>query len=110
AILRHVQLAGLALAQAERVAQRANASIEGECRVLVSEGLAVAWIIPFFLKRFQDLYPNVALRIHSNADPARAQVPPYDIQLRYAPGAPDKDVITRKLAMFHFVHMASRDY
>jgi DNA-binding transcriptional LysR family regulator len=110
AILKHIQLAGLAILQAERTARRANESVEGECKLLISEGLAVAWIIPFFLKRFQETYPNVTLRIHSNFDPSKSQVPPFDIQIQYAPSSPDKDVVTKRLAMFHFVHMASRDY
>jgi DNA-binding transcriptional LysR family regulator len=109
-ILKHVQLAGLSIMQAERTARRANESIEGECKLLISEGLAVAWIIPFFLKRFQETYPNVRLRIHSNFNASKSQVPPFDIQIQYAPGTPDNDVITKKLAMFHFLHMASRDY
>jgi DNA-binding transcriptional LysR family regulator len=83
--------------------------VSGECKMVLGEGLATGWFIPHFLGLFSELYPNVVVRLSSAADIDKIAVPTLDMQVRYAP-ASDDDLLTFRLASFHFTHFASRRY
>jgi DNA-binding transcriptional LysR family regulator len=83
--------------------------VSGECKMVLGEGLATGWFIPHFLEIFSELYPNVIVRLSSASDLDKIVVPPFDLQVRYAP-ATDDDLLTFRLASFHFTHFASRRY
>jgi DNA-binding transcriptional LysR family regulator len=83
--------------------------VSGECKMVLGEGLATGWFIPHFLGLFNELYPNIVVRLSSAGDIDKIAVPPFDMQIRYAP-ASDDDLLTFRLASFHFTHFASRRY
>ena len=56
-VLNSVSMAQLSLAQASRNAQAAGPKIEGECKVVMGDGLAAYWM-PFFLSAFFERYPK----------------------------------------------------
>ncbi len=108
-ILNDVLAAEMMLTRAiSRVGARC-AGPEGDCKLLMSEGLAAHWFARYFLTPFTVLYPNIQLRLSSDADITRTQIPPYDIQIQYAPPS-DPTLMTTKVGSFHFVFFASRDY
>jgi DNA-binding transcriptional LysR family regulator len=84
-------------------------SPEGDCKLLMSEGLAAHWFARYFLTPFTLLYPNIQLRLSSDVDITRTQIPPYDIQIQFAPPS-DPTMMTTKVGSFHFMFFASKNY
>ncbi len=84
-------------------------AVEGECKLVMSDGLATTWFIPHFLAAFRARHPRVILRLAAAPDTDKIAVPPFDIQVRYAP-AHDDDLYTVRAATFHFTYFASRQY
>ncbi len=98
---------------AERSVSRVRASereVVGECKMVLGEGLATAWFIPHFLGLFGELYPRVVVHLAAASDSDKIAVPPFDIQVRYAPAPHDDSLITFRAATFHFTYFASRKY
>ena len=60
-VLNSASTAQLSLAQAARSAQEVRPKIEGECKLIMGDGLATYWM-PLFLSTFFDRYPNVELK------------------------------------------------
>ena len=83
--------------------------IEGECKLVMSDGLATTWFIPHFLSAFRACHPRVVLRLATAPDTDKIAVPPSDIQVRYAP-AHDDDLYTVRVGTFHFTYFAARKY
>lgn len=83
--------------------------VVGECKMVLGEGLSTAWFIPHFLGLFGDLYPRVVVHLAAAPDNDKIAVPPFDIQIRYAP-ASDDNLMTFRIATFHFNYFASRRY
>jgi DNA-binding transcriptional LysR family regulator len=81
----------------------------GECKMVLGEGLSTAWFIPHFLGLFGELYPRVVVHLAAAPDNDKISVPPFDIQVRYAP-ASDDNLMTFRVATFHFNYFASRRY
>ena len=108
-ILNDVLAAEMMLSRAISRVGTKGTSPEGDCKLLMSEGLATHWFARYFLAPFTTLYPNIQLRLSSDADVSRAQIPPYDIQIQYAPPS-DRTLITTKVASFHFMFFASKGY
>jgi|HubBroStandDraft_5_1064220.scaffolds.fasta_scaffold25199_5 DNA-binding transcriptional LysR family regulator len=92
-------------ASATRTSTRA---VEGDCKLLVSDGLATYWFTRF-VPGFQAAYPNIDLRIFSTPDPSVRQRPPYDLQIQYS-AAEEPDSIPVRLGTLHFMLFASPDY
>jgi len=86
-----------------------DTDVEGECKVVMSDGLATGWFVPHFLSDFRARHPRVILRLAASPDTDRIAVPPFDIQVRYAP-AHDEDLFTVRMGTFHFTYFASRQY
>lgn len=108
-MLQEIEAAEMALGRAARRAHDSAKLVEGECKLAISEGLANAWLVPHFLPVFVKRFPNVVLRIGTANEMGQSLVPPYDIQVQYAP-AMDADVSTTRICMFPFNYFASRSY
>ena len=97
-----------ALLRAAHVSQGAADTIEGECRIALSDGLGTYWL-PRFLAAFSQKHPNIALRISSLADRAIAKSPSHDIQIQYTDTL-DQNLVATRVAVLHFVLFASTEY
>lgn len=86
-----------------------EADVEGECKLVMSDGLATGWFVPHFLSSFRLRHPRVVLRLAAAPDTDKIAVPPFDIQVRYAP-AHDDDLYTVRMGTFHFTYFASLSY
>lgn len=97
------------LGDAFRRVQKSEADVRGECKLLISEGLATSWLIPFFFDAFIESYPHLLLRLGAASEVERSLVPPFDVQIRYAPPV-ELDLIHVRLGTFHFTYFASEKY
>lgn len=89
--------------------RRPGADVEGECKLVMSDGLATGWFVPHFLPVFRLRHPRVVLRLAAAPDTDKIAVPPFDIQVRYAP-THDDDLYTVRVGTFHFTYFASLRY
>ncbi|HWA91458.1 MAG TPA: LysR family transcriptional regulator [Rhizomicrobium sp.] len=106
-VLNDAKAAELSLTRA--AARRAGPrSVAGDCKLLVSDGLASYWF-PRFLPGFQSAYPNVDFRLFTTPDPGPTQRPPYDLQIQFS-AAEEPDSIPVRLGTLHFMLFASPDY
>ena len=108
-ILNEVIAAGVLFERAARRARYAEKSVEGECKIIMTDGLASFWFVRNFLPLFVRQHPNIDLRLFTTTEQGRSFVPPFDIQLQFAP-ASDQNLISTKLAAYHFNFFASRSY
>jgi DNA-binding transcriptional LysR family regulator len=108
-ILNDVQAAEMMLSRVVSRVSGKYSGPEGDCKLLMSEGLAAHWFVRYFLTPFTVLYPNIQLRLSSDVDISRTQIPPYDIQIQFAPPS-DPALMTTKVGSFHFMFFASKDY
>ena len=108
-ILNEVIAAGALFERAARRARHAEQSVEGECKVIMTDGLASFWFVRNFLPLFVRHHPNIDLRLFVTTEQGRSFVPPFDIQLQFAPTT-DQNLVSTKLATYHFNFFASRGY
>jgi len=102
-----ISAARLAMTRATRT-QPANKQIDGDCKVVMGDGLANFWM-PFFVERFFEHHPNIELKMFVSHDALAGKNEIFDIQLHYfEPVEPDP--ISVRLGTLHFVPFASRDY
>lgn len=90
-------------------ARNAALSAEGECKLVMSEGIATHWFVRHFLGPFQRRHPGVDLKLFTTNDHTRNLLPQFDMQLQFMP-VDDDNLMTVRLATFHFVFFASRDF
>jgi DNA-binding transcriptional LysR family regulator len=83
--------------------------VDGEVRVLMSDGPANRWFIPFFLGPFIQKNPRVAIRLCTSSDSRDTVVPAFDIQLQYAPIGQD-GIKSVRIAKLHFLFFAATEY
>jgi len=83
--------------------------IRREVRVMMSEGLAARWFMPYFFNSFVERVPQTALRLGTSADTGDAAIPPFDIQIQYGP-ANQNNLNTVRVGTFHMMYFASRRY
>lgn len=83
-------------------------SVEGDCRVLVPEGLNSYWL-PHFLPAFLERYPALDLRLFSVLDQSVNALPQFDVQIQLAPTT-DADSIAIRLGTLHLVLHGSQTY
>lgn len=93
---------------ARNEAQSAGCRIEGDCSLLMSDGIANYWVSRF-LPSFFDAYPNIELRVVLGYDLTAPRDEIYDIRLHYFDPA-NPELIARPLATVHFLPFASRGY
>ena len=107
-VLNSVSMAQLSLAQASRNAQAAGPKIEGECKVVMGDGLAAYWM-PFFLSAFFERYPNVELKNFVAQEAFAGKNEIFDIHVHYFEPAEIEPVAVR-IATLHFIPFASQAY
>jgi DNA-binding transcriptional LysR family regulator len=107
-VLNAVSMAQLSLAQAARNAQIVGPKIEGECKIVMGDGLASYWM-PLFLSSFFDRYPNVELKNFVTQDPSAGKNEIFDIQIQYFEPQ-EINPIALRVATLHFIPFASPAY
>jgi DNA-binding transcriptional LysR family regulator len=107
-VLNSVSMAQLSLAQAARNAQSIGLKIEGECKIVMGDGLAAYWM-PFFLTSFFERYPNVELKNFVVQEPLAGKNEIFDIHVHYYEPA-EIDPVAMRIATLHFIPFASADY
>ncbi|MGD0142816.1 MAG: LysR family transcriptional regulator [Rhizomicrobium sp.] len=108
-MLSDVDAAEIFLNRAASRARHAEQIVEGECKLMMSDGLASAWFARFFLPIFVARHPNVEVRLCVTTEGGRSSIPPFDVQVQYAP-ALDSDLVTTRVGTFHFAFFASQSY
>lgn len=83
--------------------------VDGEVKLLMSEGPADRWFVPYFLNRFVRQHPRLALRIGTTSETSDAAVPSFDVHIQYAP-VRDPGYVGVRIASFHFLFFASEQY
>jgi DNA-binding transcriptional LysR family regulator len=96
------------LSRAASDAQSAEGRVEGDCSLLMGDGIANYWLSKF-LPPFFDRYPNVELKLMLDHDIGAARNQIFDIRLHYFEPI-DPAQIMKPIATVHFVPFASRDY
>lgn len=107
-VLNAVSMAQLSLAQATRNAQAAGPKIQGECKLVMGDGLASYWM-PLFLGSFFDRYPNVELKNFVAQDASAGKNEIFDIHVHYYEPA-EIEPIAMRIATLHFIPFASQAY
>jgi len=107
-VLNSVSMAQLSLAQATRTALTVGPKIEGECKIVMGDGLASYWM-PLFLNAFFERYPNVELKNFVAQEALSGKNEIFDIHVHYYEPA-EIDPIALRIATLHFIPFASQDY
>lgn len=107
-VLNHAMAAEAALTRAQKDAHAAESRIEGDCSILLGDGVANYWIAPF-LDSFFSVYPDIELKMVLDHDLTAPRNEIFDIRLHYhAPS--DTAQIAKPLCTVHFMPFASRGY
>lgn len=107
-ILNDVAAAGYSLNRASRSSGLVKGRIEGDCRVVMGDGLAAYWM-PRFLGRFYEQHSNIEFRLFVAQDSTAGKNESFDIQFHYYEPV-EVDPVSIRVATLHFVPFASRDY
>jgi DNA-binding transcriptional LysR family regulator len=107
-ILNDVSAAGHSLHRASRSAGSLPGRIEGDCRIVLGDGIATYWF-PKFLVRFYDLHPNIELKVFVAQDSTAGKNEAFDVQFHYYEPI-EVDPVSIRVATLHFVPFASRAY
>lgn len=107
-ILNDVSAAGYSLNRASRSANAGQGRIEGDCRIVMGDGLATYWM-PRFLGKFYELHPNIELKMFVAQDSTAGKNESFDVQFHYYEPV-DVDPVSIRVATMHFVPFASRSY
>jgi DNA-binding transcriptional LysR family regulator len=107
-ILNDVAAAGYSLHRASRGAGSVQGRIEGDCRIVMGDGIATYWL-PAFLSRFYELHPNIELKVFVAQDSTAGKNEAFDVQFHYYEPI-EVDPVTIRVATLHFVPFASRSY
>lgn len=83
--------------------------IRSEVKLVMSEGVAGRWFIPNFLNQFVERHPKVAVRLGVTHETGHTAIPPFDLQIQYAPAARES-LNTVRIGTLHFMYFASRAY
>ncbi len=107
-ILNDVAAAGYSLTRASRSVGAQQGPIEGDCRMVMGDGLATYWM-PRFLSRFYEQHPNIELKMFVAQDSTAGKNESFDIQFHYYEPV-EVDPVSMRVATLHFVPFASRAY
>jgi len=107
-ILNDVSAAGHSLTRASRNANSQQSKIEGDCRIVMGDGLATYWM-PRFLGKFYDLHPNIELKMFVAQDSTAGKNEAFDVQFHYYEPI-EVDPVSMRVASLHFIPFASRSY
>lgn len=107
-IFNDANAAHFALARAASKANQAAGRVEGDCKLLMGEGLSSFWMTRF-LPAFFTRYPGIELKLFGAIDVSADKRELFDLQVHYYEPAEAEPVAVR-LGTMHFVPFASRDY
>lgn len=107
-IFQHVNDAQMALIRAASQANNAASAVEGDCKLLMGDGIAAYWLTRF-LPGFFLRYPKVNLKVFGQIEGQVERNRAFDMQIFYHDAVPAGMNATR-LATMHFMPFASRDY
>ncbi len=107
-ILNDVSAAGYSLNRASRSANALQGRIEGDCRMVMGDGLATYWM-PRFLGRFYELHPNIELKMFVAQDSTAGKNESFDVQIHYYEPV-EVDPVSIRVGTLHFIPFASRSY
>jgi len=100
--------AQVALTRAASEAPGARRGAEGDCKLLMGEGVATYWISRF-LTPFFTRHPNIELKVFGTNDRTADKCELFDLNLHYSEPTESEPVAVR-LGTLHFVPFASRNY
>ena len=107
-ILNDVSAAGYSLNRASRSASASQGRIEGDCRMVMGDGLATYWM-PRFLGRFYEQHPNIELKMFVAQDSTAGKNEAFDVQIHYYEPV-EVDPVSIRIGTMHFMPFASRSY
>jgi DNA-binding transcriptional LysR family regulator len=107
-IFNDANTAQVALTRAANQASSAAARVEGDCRILMGDGLAAYWMTRF-LAPFFTRYPNIELKLFGAYDTAADKREIFDLHVHYYEPA-DADPVAIRMGTMHFIPFASPDY
>jgi molybdate transport repressor ModE-like protein len=107
-VYNEISSARFAMVRAARATHHPNKNIEGDCKIVIGDGLATYWL-PYFMDRFFNLHTNVELKLFVSHDTGAGKNEIFDIQLHYFEPV-EANPISIRLGSLHFVPFASRDY
>jgi DNA-binding transcriptional LysR family regulator len=107
-ILNDVSAAEYSLGRASRNASSSQGRIEGDCSIVMGDGLASFWMA-HFLGPFYERHPNIELKLFVAQDSTAGKNESFDIQLHYYEPV-EVDPVSRRVATLHFIPFASRGY
>lgn len=107
-ILNDVSAAGYSLNRASRNVSALQGRIEGDCRIVMGDGLATYWM-PRFLGKFYELHPNIELKMFVAQDSTAGKNESFDVQFHYYEPV-EVDPVSIRVATMHFLPFASRAY
>ena len=107
-ILNDVSAAGQSLNRASNNATALQSRIEGDCRLVMGDGLATYWM-PRFLQRFYDLHSNIEMKLFAAQDSTAGKNESFDVQFHYYEPV-EVDPVSIRVATLHFIPFASRSY
>lgn len=84
-------------------------NVDREVRLLMSEGPADRWFIPYFLGLFGDKFPRLTLHLGTTSETVETTVPAFDVRIQYAP-ATQAGMHTVKVGTFHMLFFATQKY
>ncbi len=107
-IFNDASVAQASLMRASNVGRNPPSLIEGDCRILMSDGLGCYWLARF-LPAFLERHPNVELKIFGNSDGVAERRESFDLEFVFRePSA--SELVSAKIGTQHFVPFASCDY
>lgn len=82
--------------------------VDGDCKLIMGDGVATYWMPPF-LNAFFDNNSSINLKIFTSPELGSSQTPPYDIQIQYTLPVEVERVAIR-VATAHFELFAAPEY
>jgi DNA-binding transcriptional LysR family regulator len=107
-IFNDAQAAQAALTRAATQASSAAARVEGDCKILMGDGIAAYWMTRF-LAPFFARYPNIEMKLFGAYDTAADKREIFDLHVHYYEPS-EADPVAIRLGTMHFIPFASRDY
>ncbi len=108
AILENARRMGDEAQAIARMSEGRNRGLSGPVTVSVVEGLSHLWLVPL-LREFQDLYPDILVRLRVEEQAANLVQREADIAIRMFQPV-QQSLIARRMARLVFGFYASRDY
>ena len=107
-VLVRVLAADKELTSAAHDAHMAKSRVEGNCSIVLADGIANYWL-SYFVASFLNSYPEIELKIFVDHDLGGSKNDVFDIRLHYYQPI-DPAQVMRPLASVHFIPFASRSY